>query len=112
MPEKFNPNQKDNSESKKEIDLSMDSFLDFSNMQTLYELVPELELSARENFSTLSLETQKNLIEEVQRRKNNGVKEWDIQYYVISTIKADMELESMNLADSDESKTLSDKNIN
>jgi hypothetical protein len=59
------------------------------------------------------LEAQENLIKDVQEKKKAKIQEWDILYYVVSTIKAFMELESISVIDSDtEHEILPDKNIN
>jgi len=90
-----------------------DFFMQFSNTEELRELVPKLELPTLENFSTLSLEAQKNLIKDVQDKKKAEMKEWDILYYVVSAIKAFIEFESISVIDSDtKHETLPDKNLN
>ena len=99
--------------SPKQEEVNPDFFMQFSNTEKLRELVPKLELPTLENFSTLSLETQENLIKDVQEKKKTETKEWDILYYVVSAIKAFMEFESISVIDSDtKHEILPDKNLN
>jgi len=110
MEEIFKPQQ--NIKPEKGDGLEVDAFMNFSNTQSLYELVPDLELSSREDFSTLSLETQASIIADVKNKKQKGEKKWEILYYVINAIKAYTELDSVELSDSDDIKREGNEHIN